>query len=140
MARDIVSPAREKRVARQIEPDGREPLELARTTSFGYSMFNIHALMDLSCLGTAVGVDLWHFQTKDGRSILKAVEFMAPYVDANHKWPYQQIHPANRGDLQELLLRAAAEFPDSQPVKEALKTVKADELSGNPVRLYLKMS
>src|SRR5207245_1273846 len=81
MARDIVSQAREKRVARQIEPDGREPLELVRTTSFGYSMFNLHALMDLAGLGRAVDVDLWHFQTKDGRSIVKAAEFMAPYAD-----------------------------------------------------------
>ena len=103
MASNIVSQAREKRVARQIEPDGREPLELARTTSFGYSMFNIHALMDLACLGNAVGVDLWHYQTADGRSILKAAEFMAPYVDPDRKWPFQQIHPANRGDLVELL-------------------------------------
>jgi hypothetical protein len=140
MARDIVSQAKEKRVTRQIEPDGREPFELARTTSFGYSMFNLHALMDLASLGRAVDVDLWHFQTKDGRSILKAAEFMAPYADANRKWPYQQIHPANRGDLQELLLRAAAEFPDSKPVKDALKTVKADDFNGNPARLYLKVA
>jgi hypothetical protein len=83
-------------------------------------------------------VDLWHFQTADGRSILKATEFMAPYVDAGRKWPYQQIHPANQGDLAELLYRAAAEFPDSQPVKDALKSVKAD--GGNPARLYLKVA
>ncbi|MDR3457621.1 MAG: alginate lyase family protein [Verrucomicrobiae bacterium] len=140
MASNLVSQAREKRVARQIEPDGREPLELARTTSFGYSMFNLHALMDLACLGRAAGVDLWHFQTPDGRSILKVAEFMAPYVDLDHKWPYQQIHPANRGDLQELLLRAAAEFPDSQPIKAALKTVKAGDFNANPARLYQKMS
>jgi len=140
MARELVTQAREKRVTRQIEPDGRQPQELVRTTSFGYSMFNLHALMDLACIGRVVGEDLWHFQTKDGRSILKATEFMAPYVDPKSKWPFKQIHPANRDDLTELLLRAAAEFPDSQPVKDALKTLKLDDFKDNPARLYLKMA
>ncbi|HEV2693310.1 MAG TPA: alginate lyase family protein [Verrucomicrobiae bacterium] len=138
VASNIVAEAKEKRVTRQITPDGREPMELARTTSFGYSTFNLRALMDLASIGRAAGVDLWHFQTADGRSILKATEFMAPYVDPGHKWPYQQIHPANQNDLAELLFRAAAEFPDSQPVKDALKSVKAD--GGNPARLYLKVA
>jgi hypothetical protein len=94
--------------------------------------------MDLACIGNAVGVDLWHYQTADGRSIMKAAEYMAPYADPASKWPHQQIRPPNHSDLQELMVRAAAEFPGSQPVKDALKTVKADDYSGNPVRLYLK--
>jgi hypothetical protein len=139
MARDIVSQAREKRIARQIEPDGRQPLELARTTSFGYSLFNLRALMDLAGLGRSVGVDLWHYQTADGRSILKAAEFMAQYADPARKWPYQQIHPANRNDLGELLLRAAAEFPESK-IKDALKFYQAEDFAASPARLYLKMA
>jgi hypothetical protein len=97
MARDIILQARAKRIATQIEPDGRQPLELARTTSFGYSMFNLRALMELADIGRNVGVDLWHYETKDGRSILKAAEFMAQYADPKVKWPFQQIHPASRG-------------------------------------------
>jgi hypothetical protein len=138
MAREIVSQAREKRVARQIEPDGRQPFELARTTSFGYSCFNLRALMDLADIGRSVGVDLWHYQTADGRGILKATEFMAPYADPALVWPYQQIHQANRADLGELLLRAAAEYPDSQPIRDGLKNFKAESQADNPSRLYLK--
>ena len=138
MARDLVSQAREKRVGRQIEPDGRQPLELARTTSFGYSCFNLRALMDLAGLGRSVGVDLWHYQTADGRSILKATEFMAQYADPKSKWPFQQIHAANHGDLGELLLRAAAEFPESKPIQDGLKFFKAENLGDSPARLYLK--
>lgn len=140
VAKTIVTGAKEKRVTRQIEPDGSQPFELARTTSFGYSCFNLRALMDLSCIARVVGVDFWHFQTADGRSIQKATEYMAPYVDPARKWPHQQIHAANRGDLAELLLRAAAEFPESKPVKEALKTVKAGDFDNNPARLYLKLA
>ena len=140
MARDLVSQAREKRIARQIEPNGRQPLELARTTSFGYSCFNLRALMDLAGIGRAVGVDLWHYQTADGRGILQAAEFLAPYADSNRAWPYQQIHQANLNDLGELLLRAAAEYPDSKPVNTALKFFKAEDFAGHPARLYLKLA
>lgn len=136
-AREVVLRAEEKRVARQIEPDGRQPLELARTTSFGYSLFNLRALMNLAELGRSAGVDLWHFQTPDGRSILKAVEFMAPYADPKHAWPYQQIHKANRGDLEEILQRAAAEFPDNKTVKDALRLF--DGKHDNLIRLYSRV-
>jgi hypothetical protein len=137
MARDIVSQAREKRIATQIEPDGRQPLELVRTTSFGYSLFNLRALMQLADLGRNVRVDLWHYETKDGRSILKAAEFLARYADPQSGWPYQQIHPANRTDLGAALLQAAAEFPDSQPLKAALKFFKPKDFTDSPARLYL---
>jgi hypothetical protein len=101
-------------------------------------LFNLRALMELSDIGRSVGVDLWHYETKDGRSLLKATEFMAKYADPNLKWPYQQIHPANRNDLEELLRRAAAEFPDSKPLKDALKFFKDD--GGGTLRLWAKIS
>jgi hypothetical protein len=138
VARDIATQARQKRIAKQIEPDGRQPLELARTTSFGYSCFNLRALMDLAGIGRSVGVDLWHYQTADGRSILKATEFMAQYADPKSKWPFQQIHAANCNDLGELLLRAAAEYSESKPVHDALKFFRPDNFADNPARLYLK--
>ncbi|HTB82117.1 MAG TPA: alginate lyase family protein [Candidatus Sulfotelmatobacter sp.] len=138
MARDIISQARERRVARQIEPDGRQPFELMRTTSFGYSLFNLRALMELASIGQNLDVDLWHYETRDGRSIRKATEFMARYADPKSKWPYQQIHPANRDDLAEALARAAAEFPDSQAVRDGLTFFKPESLAGNPSRLCFK--
>lgn len=138
-ARNILTQARAKRIARQIEPDGREPLELARTTSFGYSCFNLRALMDLADLGRAVGVDLWHYQTADGRGILKATEFMSQYANPKRAWPFQQIHRANRGELDDLLLRAAVEYPESQPVRDALKFFKGEDVADSPERLYLNL-
>ncbi len=136
-ARKILLAARQKRIARQIEPDGKMPRELTRTLSFNYSVFNLQALMDLASLGQSAGVDLWHYQTADGRGILPAVEFLAPYADPKREWPYQQIHKPNRDDLAGLLLRAAAQFPQSG-LKDDLKFYRPDELAGNPARLDFK--
>ena len=130
---------RQRRIAWEIEPDGRMPRELARTLSFNYSLFNLHAEMDLADLGRRAGVDLWHYQTPDGRSLLKAVEFMAQYADSNRPWPYQQIHSPNLNDLGGLLLRAVAEAPDSQAAA-ALKFYRTEDFTAAPERLYLKMA
>ena len=126
-----------KRIARQIEPDGRQPLELARTKSLGYSSFSLHALIDLADLGKNSGVDLWHFSTADGRSIQKALEYLLPYADPKKKWPHQQIAEFKRSDFGELLLRAAAEFPAAKFVA-ALKYFPADELASSRARLLFK--
>lgn len=137
-AREKLLAARENRLARQIEPDGKMPRELKRTLSFHYSLFNLSAAMQLAALGRSVGVDLWHYQTTDGRSILKAAKFMAQFADPGRAWPYQQIQRPNRKELGELLLRVAAEFPESK-IKDALKFFRPEDFSGSAERLYLKM-
>jgi hypothetical protein len=126
-AREFLLQDRENRIAKQIEPDGRQPRELTRTLSFNYSLFNLRALFDLASIGKNAGVDLWHYQTADGRSIFKALEFMAAYADPAKTWPYKQIHPWNRADLGELLLRASAVYSDPS-LTNALKWYSSDEL------------
>lgn len=134
VARELLLRDRQNRIARQIEPDGRQPRELGRTLSFDYSLFNLRALMDLADIGQNAGVDLWHYQTADGRSLEKAVAFMAQYADPAKEWPYQQIHKPNRGELGSLLLRAAVEYPASG-LTNALKFYRADALAADPARL-----
>jgi hypothetical protein len=138
-AREKLLAAREKRIARQIEPDGKMPRELARTLSFNYSLFNLRAEIQLADLGHNVGVDLWHYQTADGRSILKAAEFMAQFADPDRAWPYRQIRKPDRNELGGLLLRVAAEFPESK-IRNAIKFFRPEDFSGNAERLYLEMT
>ena len=137
LAREFLLNAREKRIARPLEPDGREPLELARTLSFDYSTFNLRALLDLASLGQNAGVDLWHYQTPDGRSIQKVAEYLGQYADPAKPWPFQQIHPAKRGTLAELLLRAAGQYPQSG-LQADLKLLNADEVAQNAAQLMFK--
>jgi hypothetical protein len=138
-AREKLLVACEKRIAKQIEPDGKMPRELSRTLSFHYSLFNLRAEMQLAALGRNAGVDLWHYHSHDGRCILKAAEFMAQFADPARPWPYQQIQKPNRRELEEMLLLAAAEFPDSK-IKGSLKFFQAEDFGSAAERLYLKMA
>jgi len=112
LAHEVASKAAQKRIATQIEPDGKQPLELARTKSFGYSAFNLRALTELASLADQVGVDLWHFQTADGRSIRKALDYLLPYAIGETKWEYQQIEDMRPDELAGPLLEAAAVYKD----------------------------
>jgi hypothetical protein len=90
-ARQLLESVKTNRIATQIEPDGRQPHELARTKSFSYSKMNLRAFMKLVDLGRKVGVDLWNYETPDGRSIQKAQDFLTPYLNNPEKWEYPQL-------------------------------------------------
>ena len=121
LAQKVLQEVRTKRIALQIEPDGRQPLELARTKAWGYSIGNLDGLMLLARLGENVGVDLWHFETSDGRSIRKALDFLVPFA-FGQKWPYQQLGEWPPQQLFPLIRRAAPKYNDP-----ALKAI-ADKL------------
>ncbi|HEX6184685.1 MAG TPA: alginate lyase family protein [Pyrinomonadaceae bacterium] len=114
LAQRVVEEARRKRIATQIEPDGRQPLELARTRAWGYSVGNLDGLLTLAELGERVGVDLWHFQTSDGRGIRRALEYLYPFAVGAQKWPHQQLGEWPPQMLFPLMRRAAARYTDGQ--------------------------
>lgn len=114
LAKEILTSTEQKRIANQIEPDGKQPLELARTRSFGYSCFNLRALTELATLGDEVGVDLWHFRTKDGRGIRAALDYLLPYALGQKPWPYKQLGDLGARDLVQPLLEAASAYKDSE--------------------------
>ncbi|GAK98023.1 probable exported protein YPO3473 [Nonlabens tegetincola] len=89
--RDYLNSITKARIISQIEPDGSQPLELARTKSFSYSVMNLHGFLELAQIGEKVGVNLWEFESKDGRSIKKGYQFMVPFLIGEKQWEHKQI-------------------------------------------------
>jgi hypothetical protein len=107
------------RIASQVEPDGKQPLELARTLALGYSTFNLTAWSELANAAATRKIDLWNYQTADGRSLKKAIDYLLPYVVDGKKWEYQQIGPYKTHEFYRLLLIAADVFKDDNYKKQA---------------------
>ncbi|MDR9830368.1 alginate lyase family protein [Vibrio sp. FNV 38] len=119
LAKSIINDVKMKRILLQIEPDGAQPMELRRTKGFNYSLFNLEALIQLADLGTWIDVDLWNYETDDGRSIVKAIEFVRPYVEVLPEnvppavWHYEQIVPIQRVKAAPIFRKAANAKQDS---------------------------
>lgn len=119
IARRVLEQAGTRRIAAQIEPDGRQPLELARTRSFDYSSMNLRGMFELAALGQHVGVDLWNFQTADGRSIRRALDWLLPFATGEQPWSHRQIHDLDPQRLVPLLRRAAVIYAEPRYARAA---------------------
>lgn len=129
LARAVLEAVKSRRLAEQIEPDGRQPRELGRTKSYGYCLFNLDALTALAALGGKVGVDLWHYATPDGRSIRRAIDYLIPFALREKPWPHEQLDGLPVDRILPLLRRAAGALPE--PAYERA----IDALGGQGVRL-----
>lgn len=74
----------------QMAADGSFPLELSRTKPYGYSLFNLDAMVMICQILSDTTNDLWHYQLPDGRSIQKGITFLYPYVADKRTWPYKK--------------------------------------------------
>lgn len=73
----------------QIAPDGRLPLELARTKPYSYSLFDLDILgMNAQVLSTADD-NLWQYRLPNGSGLQAAFQFMVPYIRNKPSWPFR---------------------------------------------------
>lgn len=126
LAKRVLETAKQKRIASQIEADGRQPLELERTKSWNYSTMNLEGLMWLAKLGENVSVDLWNYQTADGRGIRKALEYLYPFAVGEKKWEYRQIEGWQPQRLFPLMHFAEKHYKDEK-FKAMLAKTPPDE-------------
>jgi hypothetical protein len=115
------------------------PLELARTKAFTYDTGNLRGLFDLADVAQGLDVDLWHFETADGRSLRRALDYLARYVDASKKWPRQQIDTGEvalgmRMDLAALLRRSALVYHEPR-YEQMTKAVAGPAWESNRAQL-----
>ncbi|SJN46643.1 alginate lyase family protein [Sphingobacterium sp. JB170] len=74
----------------QLSSDGSFPLELSRTKPYGYSLFNLDAMVMIAHILSSSEDNLWEFSTDSGASLRTAMEFMYPFMKNKDAWPYQK--------------------------------------------------
>ena len=72
----------------QMAEDGSFPLELSRTKPYGYSLFNIDAMIMLCQILSNEQNDLWNYTTDKGQCIRNGIEFIYPFTADKNTWTY----------------------------------------------------
>lgn len=93
-----------------IEPDGRMPLELSRTRSWSYSVYTLRALCNLAALSHCLGEDMTTWQSEDGRSLVRAIDYPVSYLADLPSWPYSQIGGGLGNGLYDQIAAQAIEW------------------------------
>lgn len=127
VAKRVANAVKKRRIDSQIEPDGSQPHELARTKSWDYSCTNTRNFTRLAELARHVDVDLWSYDN-GGRSITKAIDFLVPYAVDGKEWPHRQITRFKPDRLLRPLLQAAGRDATGRYAESARKLLAATAL------------
>jgi hypothetical protein len=119
LARETLQFAHKRRIGRQIEPDGRQPEELQRTKSWHYSIYNLQAFVALANLGDRASVDLWTYETSDGRAIRKAIDYLIPFALGDKPWTTEEIGGLKPEALWPIVREAAFRLQDAKLAQAA---------------------
>jgi hypothetical protein len=112
VAKKMLTTGIKKRLEFEIEPDGSQPREMARTKSLGYSTMNLEALFTNARLAEHAGLDWWHHTSADGRSLRVAFDFLAPYIDPKKPWRKKDISEGSRDSILALAAEGSKHWPD----------------------------
>ena len=92
----------------QMAPDGSYPREIARTKPYGYAIFNTDIMTAVAVVLSTPQENLMTWSLPDGRSVLKSVEFLAPYMADKKAWLENVKKPAKL---------MAAQAQSTEPIK-----------------------
>lgn len=141
-ARKVINDFPARRIFAQIEPDGKQPNELWRTLAYHYSQYNLTHMIDVAATAQKLGINLLAEQSADGRSIYKAIDYLATFLGKGvTSWPYKQISgwEAKQQDLCVDLLRIVELDPAKKEYKNLAKTYVKLELTDRRRLLYPSM-
>ncbi|WP_436416726.1 alginate lyase family protein [Petrimonas sp.] len=74
----------------QMAENGSFPLEINRTKPYGYSLFNLDAMVTICQILSTPENNLWEDATSTGLNIRKGIDFMYPYIKDKNQWPYEK--------------------------------------------------
>jgi len=98
----------------QMAINGSFPLEMARTKPYGYSIFNLDAMATLCQILSTPKDNLWNFETPDGKSIKKGIDYLYPFIADKSKWalPPDVMYWANWPVAQPFMLFGANAYQE----------------------------
>lgn len=70
----------------EMAEDGSFPMEVARSKGYGYSLFQLDAIVGVCQTLSTPDDDLWSFVAENGRNIRQALDFMFPFIQDKSKW------------------------------------------------------
>jgi len=123
ITKDILKNDIRKLITAKIQSDGSQPFEINRRTSLDYHIFKLLAFFNLAKIGEHIGIDLWHYKTRDGSGLEKGLDYLLPYALGKETWPYEQIKPIDRGYLLDLLCQATIHYDGNDTYKQDYKSI-----------------
>ena len=91
-------------------------------------------LFDLATLAEGVGLDLWNWETSDGRSIKTAFYWFVETLEDGGVWPRAQIEDFDQYQLLPLLRRGAIKYRDAA-CEERIKTLEGIDAEADRTNL-----
>ena len=119
----------------QMAADGSFPRELKRTKPYGYSLFNADAMAAVCWILSTPDEDLFEYETSDGRSMCKGVEWIAPFIADKSKWPHKpDVMFHEHWPVRSPVLLFGGLACDRPEWVETWKTLKADPTNDEVLR------
>lgn len=115
-----------ERMAAHFAEDGSQPLELRRTRSWHYSLYNLRAFFILARLAEHVDVDLWNHPADTTPVLRHALDFLLPAAVEGTPWPYQEIGGIRSGDLGGEVLPLAIRAWGAPAYRDAYRRIDQD--------------
>ncbi|HKB58245.1 MAG TPA: alginate lyase family protein [Lacunisphaera sp.] len=105
----------------QMAPDGSFPDELRRTKPYGYSIFNLDVMTALAAVLSTKDEDLMRYTLPDGRSLVKGVEWLAPFIADKGAW-LKSVHRTLPGKTNPVVtnewVKSDVMYWDNWPVRQ----------------------
>ena len=104
-----------------INPDGKQPREMARTKSWSYSCFNLKNICKGAVMARSLGIDLWSHEGEGGRgSLRKAMLYLVPFLKNPEGWSEKQITKFDSKEARVWLNDGAVVYED-EAIRNAQK-------------------
>ncbi len=116
------------RLDQQMDKNGFFPLEMARTISLHYSVFQLDAFFTIAELSESIGVDFWSLKTKSNKSLQIGFDAILPYISKEKTWFGQQIKPFEYSDAYSLFIRGASKLKCANCKNHLMKVAGLDNV------------